>query len=97
MTLLALALACSSGSGTTLDTGWATHWASGDTASTTDTEPLETEDTGNPPTLVGTPPSEPLGLPEFTVSNQYGLGRSADYLEGSPVALWFFTTGWTDC
>lgn len=93
---LALLLFACVASETVSDTGWATGWTN------TETEPGDsgapsssTPDTGTD--FVGSRPAEALGLPQFSVSNQYGLMRSADFLEGSPVALWFFTTGWTDC
>ena len=94
MTLLLLPLACT-GSVNTSDTGWTASWR-GTESTETDT-PTDSTDTDPPMEFVGSPPLEALGLPEFSVSNQYGLLRSADFLEGSPVALWFFTTGWTDC
>ena len=93
MTLL-LVLACT-GTEPASDTGWATGFLDTETATPSDTD--TPTDSDPPPSYVGSPPATALGLPEFTVSNQYGLMRSADYLEGSPVALWFFTTGWTDC
>ncbi len=94
--VLTLLLAACAGEGTPGDTGWvATEPSAGDSGGETVTDPPT--DTDAAYTFVGTPPAEALGLPEFSVENQYGLWRSADYLEGSPVALWFFTTGWTDC
>ncbi len=95
MTLSLLLFACVA-SDPASDTGWATGWVSTETDPTdSGTETTSPPDTGT--AFVGSRPAEALGLPEFTVSNQYGLMRSADFLEGSPVALWFFTTGWTDC
>ncbi len=62
-----------------------------------DTDPTETREDTAPPETVGTTPTLPLSLPEFAVSNQYGLVRSNDHLVGSRSVVWFFTTGWTDC
>ncbi|GEM_PF-3832368 len=94
VTPILLLVACTGGSAT--DTTGSVPSETGETPATTGIVDSAT-DSAPPPSYAGTPPAEALGLPEFTVSNQYGLMRSADYLEGSPVALWFFTTGWTDC
>ncbi len=100
MFLHLLLLSCGPADTDTRDTGWAEGWTWTDTEDTEHTEDTEDTDPGTdtaPPSFVGTPPAEALGLPEFVVSNQYGLDRTADYLEGSPTVVWFFTTGWTDC
>jgi hypothetical protein len=91
MVFLFFALACVPDTASPVETGWVANWDSG---SGTVEDPGQTDTERS---FAGSIPLEPLGLPEFSVSNQYGLMRSADYLEGSPVALWFFTTGWTDC
>lgn len=40
--------------------------------------------------LNGTPPDDPVTMPDFRATNRDGAGRGPEDLRGHPTALWFY-------